>query len=282
MKNEAGRPVWAKGFWSGIDRNAKLVIFSDVVGSLGRSLVWFAGPFLILALGGGKVDLGDIFAIATFVSAAVTLLAGISSDFFKRRDLFLWAGAALQLFSYSMLVTANSLDVLLLANVMASIASALFMPTKMTIIGDTVESSKKNQVFAALFLFDNVSFGMGNIVGFFVFQDATAEISLAPLRFALIIALSFMLLEFLVVLFIRDRGKKDLADEYRQKPQINASTKLFDRRTAILVVAANYTVSLGAGTSIIFMSVFFNEYYGISLSLISLIFGVMIFFTAYW
>ncbi|MHA2363556.1 MAG: MFS transporter [Candidatus Hodarchaeales archaeon] len=283
--------IFAK--WNDLNSNIQFMMIKSCFGGIGRSLYWFASAFLVYSLGGEHSAYGDISGIASIFGLITVLTAGYFSDIFRRRDILLWFGLGVEVLGLVFLSNARTLEIVLIGNILVNLALGFTSTSQTTIIADSTTSHQKNQIFAIYFLVENFAFGLGNIVAYFVFQNYGNEVALETLLIIIQIATVTIIIEFFISFKIRDY--KSLTDQKSSPQTIDLNlesakvseedTRFINRKfffIPFIVTLSGYLVSFGAGISVIFFPIFFNEKYGLSLDFITLVFAVMIFVTGIW
>ena len=166
----------------------------------------------------------------------------------------------------------------------------------------------------ANFLLSQISSASGNIIGYFVFLDMDTtnieNLDVGLIQLTIKIATVMAGFGLMVVMFIRDGNtisqddEGSIASQYTVSDNGNELTdpsndKSFIKRTIkkiispddfapgaikilILTLLSSYTIGLGAGITIPYLSRFFFDIYEINLAELSLLFAGMTVFTGFW
>ena len=279
--------------------NVKITYFKTSVDGFVQSLLWFASALIVYSLGGDNTQFGAIAGIATLFSVIANLLAGTISDKLQRRDFFIWIGHVFLMLGMVMFAFANTIQIVLIASILVNGAFGFIMSNQTAIIADSTTSIEKNRIFSLLFLFNNLFSGVGNIIVFFIFTIYTNAVNTSTLLIIFRIGACLSIVQLMLAFLIRDSKSLKETVDYKNTGTINdfsringnintSSTKtssFFKKELFYLpfvVTISGYIIALGAGTSIIFLQIFFIRHYGVDPAFLSLIFALMIFFTAFW
>ena len=282
-----------------MNSNVKLTIFKTSVDGFVQSLYWFASALIVYALGGDNTQFGAIAGIATLFSVLANLLAGIISDKLQRRDFFIWIGHVFLLLGMFMFAFANTIQIVLGASILVNGASGFIMANQTAIIADSTTSIEKNKVFSFLFLFNNLFSGIGNIIVYFIFTLNTNTVNISTLLIIFRIGAYLSIIELGLSFLIRDSKSLKETSNNKSLGAINGfnsiNTSIYTTNTKVysffskelfylpfIVTLSGYIIALGAGVSIIFLQIFFINHYGVDPGFLSLVFALMIFFTAFW
>ncbi len=251
------------------------------------SLSFFSTPFLLKTF----VDNGEATILGRIgtISTAAILISSLATAYFSdryRRDVMIWLGILPYIMGLWLLSTANQVNDVLLGQVLISIGWGLSGSAQNALIADSTPVKERNSVYGWVFWFNNVFFGGGNVIGFFLYQKAGSDLNLALLHFAMRLSLIMMIIGCIFVMFVRDKYRIPATND-----QIHGST-IDERRfesfskqgkyiVLTLIVSTSVLIGFGAGLSIPFFPYFFNDLYAVNLANLSLIFASMQIFTGF-
>jgi MFS family permease len=287
--------------------NVKWILIAITISSIGQSILWFSSTWLIYGLGGSNTDLGEILGTAIIIGLFASLALSSLADKY-RKDVIIWVGGVFVLGGSFLLATSNNLSEVFVAQIILNIGNSALFPILGALFADSIQAEHRNKIFGTQFLLSNTSAALGNIVGYFIFQDADSKnietLDVSLIKFSIFVATITLGFAFACTLFLRDKNTVKEADEgtvasnfIREhkdtKPLIKQNWYRFNRRFTedfppgslkilLLSLTSAYLIGLGAGISIPYFPRFFFDIYHIDLANLSILFAFMTIITAFW
>lgn len=279
-----------------MNSNIKIILIKTSLDGIVQSLFWYASGFIVYALNGNSTEFGIIAGIATLSSIIVSILASVLSDKLERRDFFIWFGHIFYFIGMVLISFAYTIGIVLWASIVVNASTQFITYNQITIVADSTISSEKNQIFSLIFLIDNLFAVVGAILGSITFALYGDSINITTLLIIFQIGMVLSLVELVLAFMIRDskslKTEKDKQQPIVIIPKTTISTNIKNIRQSFfskqifilpfLVVTAGCIIGLGAGTSIIFLQIFFIRYYNLDPAFLSGMFALMGLITAVW
>lgn len=260
-------------------------------------MLWFSTGWLIYGLGGNNSDLGMIFGVSSIFGLGASFLGSFLADR-HRNDIIIWIGGFLSIIGAFILSQSNTLRIIFAGLFITTIGGSLMFPVLFALFTNSTPAEDRNKVFGTQFLFTNIAWGLGNLVGYFIFKNMnTTEIEnldVNLIRYSLLLGAILELIAFLSLLMIRDKfaikleDEKSVASDYtmtvidQKKKKLSEDFSPGALTIIILTLISGFIVGFGAGITIPYLPRLFFDIYQIDLSNLSLLLGFMTFFTAIW
>jgi len=243
--------------YRGFTRDAWLLVVYSFISWLGDNMAWFIFPFYLKSLGFDYTGIGIVFSLSTLAQASVLLFSGpLGTRMGYKRAVLL--GISLMLLGRFVQVMYPSIVMLALGGVLIGMGIAFESPSYMALLSGEVSDEKRHYLFSL----SSATGTIGSAVGFLLAGFLPGYLSYREV-FAL--ALIILPIRFVLVLFV----KSVLANTDRR---LNVNRKLLLRIGRFALPSA--LIGLGAGVTIPYMGLYFNQRFGTSLESIGWLFAL--------
>jgi len=205
-----------------IRRNLALLFGINVIVAFQMGIVNPLFPLFIKDLGASVLEMGIVLFLGGLTATMFMLPSGVLADRYNRRKLFIISNliGATAILLYTTIE--NWVQVIPWA-ILANVSSALFLPSRMTLIADSTESKS----MATAYGFMNIAWPVGFIFGPFIGGFIAGNYGW---RFVFYTASLISFASTLLMLFLEDPGEKE---KRREK---EASLEPFLNRQILLVL----------------------------------------------
>ncbi|HDZ36331.1 MAG TPA: MFS transporter [Thermococcus sp.] len=243
--------------YRGFTRDAWLLVVYSFISWLGDNMAWFIFPFYLKSLGFDYTGIGIVFSLSTLAQASVLFFSGpLGTRMGYKRAVLL--GISLMLLGRFVQVMYPSIVMLALGGVLIGMGIAFESPSYMALLSGEVSDEKRHYLFSL----SSATGTIGSAVGFLLAGFLPGYLSYREV-FAL--ALIILPIRFVLVLFV----KSVLANTDRR---LNVNRKLLLRIGRFALPSA--LIGLGAGVTIPYMGLYFNQRFGTSLESIGWLFAL--------
>ena len=243
--------------YRGFSRDAWLLVGYSFISWLGGNIAWFIFPFYLKSLGFSYTDIGIVFSMSTIAQASVLLFSGpLGTKMGYKKAVLL--GVFLMFIGRLVQVAYPTISLLTLGGVLVGIGMAFENPSYMALLSGEVSDEKRHYLFSLSSAIGTIGSAVGLILAGFLprylsYRDVFALVLvIIPVRFVL-------------VLFVRS-----VLAEREKKLKLNRSLLVRIGRFAL----PSALIGLGAGVTIPYMGLWFNQRFGTSLENIGWLFAL--------
>lgn len=243
--------------YKGFTRDAWMLVVYSFVSMLGDNIAWFIFPFYLKSLGFDYTDIGIVFSLSTLAQAGVLFFSGPLGMKMRYKKAVL-LGISMMLLGRLAQVLYPTIAMLTLGGVLLGIGVAFEGPSYMALLSGEVSDEKRHYLFSL----SSAAGTIGSAVGLLLAGFLPKYLSY---REVFVLALLILPLRFVLVLFV----KSVLANTDRR---LNINKRLLIRISRFALPGA--LIGLGAGVTIPYMGLYFNQRFGTSLENISWLFAL--------
>ncbi|ACJ15489.1 permease of the major facilitator superfamily [Thermococcus onnurineus NA1] len=238
-------------------RDAWLLVAYSFISWLGGNIAWFIFPFYLKSLGFDYTNIGIVFSLSTLAQASVLLFSGpLGTRIGYKRAVLL--GVSLMFLGRLIQVLYPTIVMLTLGGVLIGIGLAFESPSYMALLSGEVSDEKRHYLFSLSSAMGTIGSAVGLLLaGFLPRYLGYREV------FALVLLI--IPIRFVLVLFV----KSVLANTEKR---LNLNKKLLLRIGRFALPSA--LIGLGAGVTIPYMGLYFNQRFGTSLESIGWLFAL--------
>lgn len=243
--------------YRGFSRDAWLLVGYSFVAWLGGNVAWFIFPFYLKSLGFSYTDIGIVFSMSTIAQAGVLLFSGpIGTKLGYKRVVIL--GVSLIFLGRLIQVLWPILTLLALGGVLVGVGMAFESPSYMALLSGEVSDEKRHYLFSLSSAVGTIGSAVGLVLAgslprFLSYREVFATtLVLLPLQ------------AFFVVLV------KSVLAESERKLELKRELLLRIGRFAL----PSALIGLGAGVTIPYVGLWFNQRFGTSLENIGWLFAL--------
>lgn len=242
--------------YRGFSRDAWLLVGYSFISWLEGNIAWFIFPFYLKSLGFSYTDIGVIFSMSTIAQASVLLFSGpLGTKMGYRKAVLL--GVFLMFFGRLVQVTYPTIALLTLGGVLVGIGMAFESPSYMALLSGEVSDEKRHYLFSLSSAMGTIGSAVGLILaGFLPRYLSYREV------FALVLVI--IPVRLVLVLFVRS-----VLAETEKKLGLNRTLLIKIGRFAL----PSALIGLGAGVTIPYMGLWFNQRFGTGLESIGWLFA---------
>ena len=243
--------------YRGFGRDAWLLVAYSFVSWLGGNIAWFILPFYLKSMGYDYTAIGTVFSLSTLAQASVLLFSGpLGAKLGYKRTVLL--GVSLLFVGRLLQVLYPSLLILSIGGIILGVGMALENPSYMALLSAEVGDERRHYLFSLSSAMGTIGSALGLILAGFLPRYMTY-------RMVFSLVLLFIPLRFVIVAFV----KSVLAD----------STKPLRVNRGLLVRIGRFAlpgamIGLGAGVTIPYVGLWFNQRFGTSLENIGWLFAL--------
>ena len=243
--------------YRGFTRDAWLLVAYSFISWLGGNIAWFIFPFYLKSMGFTYTEIGVVFSLSTIAQAVVLLFSGpLGTKLGYKRAVLL--GVSFMFLGRLVQVVYPRIVPLVLGGVLVGIGMAVEGPSYMALLSGEAEDDKRHYLFSLSSAVGTIGSAIGLILaGFLPRYLSYREVFAA--------ALVIMPLQFLLGALV----KSVLAETER---------RLEIRRTLLLRIGRfalpSALIGLGAGITIPYMGLWFNQRFGTALESIGWLFAL--------
>lgn len=243
--------------YRGFSRDAWLLVGYSFISWLGGNIAWFIFPFYLKSLGFSYTDIGIVFSMSTIAQASVLLFSGpLGTKMGYKKAVLL--GVFLMFIGRLVQVAYPTISLLTLGGVLVGIGMAFENPSYMALLSGEVSDEKRHYLFSLSSAIGTIGSAVGLILaGFLPRYLSYREV------FALVLVI--IPVRFVLVLFVRS-----VLAEREKKLKLNRSLLVRIGRFAL----PSALIGLGAGVTIPYMGLWFNQRFGTSLENIGWLFAL--------
>ena len=249
--------------YRGFGKDARLLLTMSLSGALGGTTIWFILVLYLRELGFSPSFFGSILFLQGISNALVAIPAGRLSDFHGRKKPII-IGTFLSFLGVSFLVIPVTPLTLIVSALLMGNGAGFYTSAFSSLLADRTSPHKRKYLFSL----QSISMLVGSAIAIMV-SGALPDIfgrngnAVGGYRLAIGIAASFMFLQFLLSLFIRDVEEKE-----RPERSVPESLDLIIRFAIPMAL-----IGLGAGMVMPFMQLHFAMRFGISPTSIGIVFA---------
>ncbi|NJD99918.1 MFS transporter [Thermococcus sp. LS1] len=238
-------------------RDAWLLVVYSFISWLGGNMAWFIFPFYLKSLGFDYTGIGIVFSLSTLAQASILLFSGpLGTRIGYKRAVLL--GVSLMFLGRLIQVLYPTIVMLTLGGVLIGIGLAFEGPSYMALLSGEVSDEKRHYLFSLSSAMGTIGSAVGLLLaGFLPRYLSYREV------FALVLII--IPIRFVLVLFV----KSVLANTEKR---LNINKKLLLRIGRFALPSA--LIGLGAGVTIPYMGLYFNQRFGTSLESIGWLFAL--------
>ncbi|NJE05862.1 MFS transporter [Thermococcus sp. M36] len=243
--------------YRGFSRDAWLLVGYSFISWLGGNIAWFIFPFYLKSLNYDYTDIGIVFSVSTLAQASVLLFSGPlgARIGYKRAVIFgvslIFLGRLLQVFYPTMIF-------LVAGGVLLGVGMAFESPSYMALLSGEVGDEKRHYLFSLSSAIGTMGSAVGLVLAGFLPRYLTYREVFALVLF--IIPLRLLLVAF--VKSVLAHSEKSLS--------INRELLLRIGRFAL----PSALIGLGAGVTIPYVGLWFNQRFGTGLESIGWLFAL--------
>ena len=243
--------------YRGFSRDAWLLVGYSFISWLGGNIAWFIFPFYLKSLSFSYTDIGIVFSMSTIAQASVLLFSGpVGTKMGYKKAVLL--GVFLMFIGRLVQVAYPTIALLTLGGVLVGIGMAFENPSYMALLSGEVSDEKRHYLFSLSSAMGTIGSAVGLILaGFLPRYLSYREV------FALVLVI--IPVRFVLVLFVRS-----VLAETEKKLKLNRSLLVRIGRFAL----PSALIGLGAGVTIPYMGLWFNQRFGTSLENIGWLFAL--------
>ncbi|ANF22762.1 MFS transporter [Thermococcus piezophilus] len=243
--------------YRGFSRDAWLLVAYSFISWLGGNIAWFIFPFYLKSLGFNYAGIGIIFSLSTLAQASVLLFSGPLGTRIGYKNAVL-LGVSLMFLGRAFQVFYPTIAMLTLGGVLIGIGLAFESPSYMALLSGEVSDEKRHYLFSLSSAMGTIGSAVGLLLaGFLSRYMSYREV------FALV--LFIIPIRFLLVLFV-----KSVLANTEKRLDLNRRLLLKIGRFAL----PSALIGLGAGVTIPYMGLYFNQRFGTSLESIGWLFAL--------
>ena len=242
--------------YRGFSRDAWLLVAYSFISWMGGNIAWFIFPFYLKSLGFSYTDIGIVFSLSTIAQASVLLFSGpLGTKMGYKRAVLL--GVSLMFLGRLVQVLYPTIALLTLGGVLVGIGMAFEGPSYMALLSGEVSDEKRHYLFSLSSAMGTIGSAVGLIMAGFLprylpYREVFATVLvIIPIRFALVVLV------------------KSVLAETEKRLELNRKLLLKIGRFAI----PSALIGLGAGVTIPYMGLWFNQRFGTSLESIGWLFA---------
>ncbi|ASJ08513.1 MFS transporter permease [Thermococcus siculi] len=243
--------------YRGFSRDAWLLVVYSFVSWLGGNIAWFIFPFYLKSLGYDYTGIGIVFSLSTLAQASVLLFSGpLGARIGYKRAVLL--GLSFILLGRLLQVAYPILIMLAIGGILLGVGMAFEGPSYMALLSGEVSDEKRHYLFSL----SSAVGTMGSAVGLVLAGFLPRFLSYREV-FAL--AVLFIPIQMVLVLLVRSvlaNSEKSL--------RLNRELLLRIGRFAL----PSALIGLGAGITIPYVGLWFNQRFGTSLESIGWVFAL--------
>ncbi|AFL94898.1 major facilitator superfamily permease 8 [Thermococcus cleftensis] len=233
-----------------------MLVAYSFVSWLGGNLAWFIFPFYLKSLGYDYTSMGVIFSLSTLAQASVLLFSGpLGARVGYKRAVLL--GISLMFLGRFLQVALPDIPFLALGGVLIGVGLALEGPSFMALLSGEVSDGKRHYLFSLSSAAGTIGSALGILLAGFLQKYL-------PYREVFALVLVIIPVRFVLVLFV----KSVLADSERV---LRLDRDLLVRIGRFALPSA--LIGLGAGVTIPYVGLWFNQRFGTSLESIGWLFA---------
>ncbi|NJE42781.1 MFS transporter [Thermococcus sp. GR6] len=238
-------------------RDAWLLVAYSFISWLGGNIAWFIFPFYLKSLGFDYTNIGIVFSLSTLAQASVLLFSGpLGTRIGYKRAVLL--GVSLMFLGRLIQVLYPTIVMLTLGGVLIGIGLAFEGPSYMALLSGEVSDEKRHYLFSLSSAMGTIGSAVGLLLaGFLPRYLGYREV------FALVLLI--IPIRFVIVLFV-----KSILASTEKRLDLNKKLLLRIGRFAL----PSALIGLGAGVTIPYMGLYFNQRFGTSLESIGWLFAL--------
>ncbi len=245
------------GYYSGLEKDAKLLIIVTSLVSLPFSFLLVVQPIYLDKAGMDPTMIGFIYTTFGLASSILVVPFGILSDRYGRK-LFLTLGIFLQFVFYIVYFLTIYYPLLLIFGIVGGIGNAMFYPSSSALLAEKSSEDRRTLAFSLSFFASTFAYTFGALLSglpnyFRVWYNLSEALSYRPM---FVIAAIFLIFSLVPLVFIREvRLHKD-----------KNNRRLFPRKSLNLVAKISFVdalIGLGAGFIIPIFSLWFYSRFGL-------------------
>ncbi|NJE47184.1 MFS transporter [Thermococcus sp. GR7] len=238
-------------------RDAWLLVAYSFISWLGGNIAWFIFPFYLKSLGFDYTNIGIVFSLSTLAQASVLLFSGpLGTRIGYKRAVLL--GVSLMFLGRLIQVLYPTIVMLTLGGVLIGIGLAFESPSYMALLSGEVSDEKRHYLFSLSSAMGTIGSAVGLLLaGFLPRYLGYREV------FALVLLI--IPIRFVIVLFV-----KSILASTEKRLDLNKKLLLRIGRFAL----PSALIGLGAGVTIPYMGLYFNQRFGTSLESIGWLFAL--------
>lgn len=243
--------------YRGFSRDAWILVVYSFISWLGGNIAWFIFPFYMKSLGFNYSDMGIVFSLSTIAQASVLLFSGpLSSRMGYKRAVIL--GVSLIFAGRLVQVLYPTLLLLTAGGVLVGIGMAFEGPSYMALLSGEVGDEKRHYLFSLSSALGTIGSAFGLVLaGFLPRYLSYREVFALVL---LIIPLRLLLASLVRSVLSREERRLELRRD------------LLSRIAKFAFPSA--LIGLGAGVTIPYVGLWFNQTFGTSLENIGWLFAL--------
>ena len=250
--------------YRGFGRDAHLLLYITLFGSVGGSFIWFILVLYLKELGYSPVFYGSVVFLQGMSQGLVAIPAGRLSDFYGRKKPIV-VGAFLSLIGSSILIVPVSPAFLFASALFTGTGMAMFSSPFSSLLAERTNTSKRKYLFSLQSISMMIGSALAMVVAGFL-PDFFGGMGSPVLgyRIVMVIGSFFMLVRAVLSLFIKEPKRKSFARTGMPKSM----------STIMKFAIPNIFIGIGAGMVIPFMQLQFNYRFGTSPTGIGMIFAL--------
>jgi MFS family permease len=243
--------------YRGFNRDAWLLVFYSFVGWLGGNIAWFIFPFYLKALGYDYTGIGIVFSLSTLAQASVLLFSGpLGARFGYKKTVLL--GLSFILFGRLVQVLYPALVMLAIGGILLGVGMAFEGPSYMALLSGEVDDGRRHYLFSLSSAGGTIGSAVGLVLAGFLPRFLSY-------REVFALAVLFIPIQMGLVALVRSvlaHSEKSL--------RLDRGLILRIGRFAL----PSALIGLGAGVTIPYVGLWFNQRFGTSLESIGGLFAL--------